>query len=167
MPIRDGPPPRRIALLGSPPLGDTAAVHFETTLKHIHICARSELSHAACHSRLELDSARILDQHPAVAAWVRNFSLGWSLPYHFNGAWRLYEPDFVARLFNGLNVIIECKGIVDDKARATEAWTREQWMPAVEGNPQLPDDLRCWAYEVVFEADHLSGRLDELARVPL
>lgn len=73
----------------------------------------------------------------------------------------------MARLVNGLNVVIECKGIADDKARATEAWAREQWIPAVEGTPQLPDDLRRWAYEMVFEAEHLPGRLDDLAQVSL
>ena len=151
--------------MGTPPLGDTAAVRFETTLRHIHKCARSELSHAACHSRLELDCARILDKHPSVAAWVRNFGLGWSLPYHFDGAWRLYEPDFVARLTNGLNVIVECKGVVDDKALATEAWTLEHWIPAVSGTALLPDDLRRWAYEVITEAAHLPGRLDDLAQL--
>lgn len=153
-----------MALLGSPPLDDTAARRFETTLRHIHECERSELSHAACHSRLELDSARILDRHPAVEAWARNFSLGWSLPYHFDGAWRLYEPDFVARLTNGLNVIVECKGIVDYKALAAEAWTCDHWIPAVEGTPQLPDELRRWTYEMILEADHLPGRLDDLAQ---
>ena len=85
-------PPRQIAVLDRPPLDDTAGVRFETTLRHIYpddstaTAKRSELSHAACHSRLELDTARILDRHPAVAAWVRNFGLDWSLPYHFDGA---------------------------------------------------------------------------------
>ena len=159
------PPPRRIAALGSPPLADSRDVRFETTLRHVLACKHSELSHAACHSRLELRCARILDQHPAVEAWARNFGLGWSLPYHFDGAWRLYEPDFVARLAGGLNVVIECKGVADDKARAAEAWTREHWIPAMAGTPQLPDDLRRWAYEVIFDSDHLPGRLDDLAKV--
>ena len=88
------------------------------------------------------------------------------MPYHFDGAWRDYQPDFIARLTSGLNVIIECKGIADDKARATEDWTRRHWIPAVAGTPQLPDELRRWAYEVVFEADHLPGRLDDCAKVP-
>ncbi len=158
-------PPRRIALLGSPGFDDTADVRFETTLRHVHECKRSELSHAACHSRLELRCARILDNHPAVEAWARNFSLGWSLPYHFDGAWRLYEPDFVARLGNGLNVIIECKGVADDKARAAGAWTIGHWIPAMAGTAQLPEELRRWAYEMVFESEHLPGRLDDLAQV--
>ncbi|MYD35107.1 MAG: hypothetical protein F4W98_14705 [Acidimicrobiales bacterium] len=155
-------PPRQIAVLARPPLDDTAGVRFETTLRHILAAKHSELSHAACHSRLELDAARILDRHPAVAAWARNFGLDWSLPYHFDGAWRRYEPDFVARLANGLNVVIECKGVVDPKALAAERWTRDHWIPAVAGTPDVPHDLRRWAYEVVTDASHLPRRLDDL-----
>ena len=70
----------------------------------------------------------------------------------------------MARLNNGLNVIVECKGVADDKFRATEAWTREHWIPAVAGTHQLPDELRRWAYVAIFEADHLPGRLADLAR---
>ena len=164
-PASETPPPqhRRVALLDSPPLSDTADERFDTTLRHIHEAKRSELSHAACHSRLELRCAKILDAHPAVEAWARNFGLGWSLPYHFDGARRLYEPDFIARLVGGLNVIIECKGLVDDKALATQAWARDHWIPAVEGTPQLPDELRRWAFEMVVESDHLPGRLDDLS----
>ena len=159
----DGARPGRVASLGTPPVDDTTGVRFETTLRHIHECERSEVSHAACHSGLELACARILDKHPRVAAWVRNFGLGWSLPYHFDGAWRRYEPDFVARLTTGLNVIIECKGVVDDKALAVEHWTRNHWIPAVAGTERLPDALRAWAYEVITDADHLPVRLTGLA----
>lgn len=157
------PPPRQIAVLGRPSLGDTAGVRFETTLRHIHTAKRSELSHAACHSRLELDAARILDSHSAVAAWARNFGLDWALQYHFDGAWRRYEPDFVARLANGLNVVIECKGVIDPKALAAERWTREHWIPAVAGTASVPEELRRWAYEVITDAAHLPARLDYLA----
>ena len=156
--------PGRVASLSTPPLDDTSGVRFETTLGHIHECEHSEVSHAACHSGLELACARILDKHLAVAAWVRNFGLGWSLPYHFEGAWRRYEPDFVARLTNGLNVIIECKGIVDDKSLAAEHWTRSHWIPAVAGTERLPEELRSWTYEVITEADHLPARLAGLAK---
>ena len=129
---------------------DTSRVDFETTLEHVHETQRCELSHAACHSKNpELIVARLLDEDPRVERWVRNFQLGWSIPYHMQGAWRRYEPDFVVRLHDGTNLIIECKGIVDDKAEATERWTVDHWIPAVAGTPELPDDLRRWSYQVI------------------
>ncbi|MYD83780.1 MAG: hypothetical protein F4242_10445 [Acidimicrobiales bacterium] len=68
----------------------------------------------------------------------------------------------MARLANGLNVVIECKGVVDPKALAAERWTRDHWIPAVAGTPDVPHDLRRWAYEVVTDASHLPRRLDDL-----
>ena len=129
---------------------DTSRVDYETTLEHIHPTERSELSHAACHSNNpELVVAKLLDQDHRVERWVRNFQLGWSIPYHMEGAWRRYEPDFIVRLKDGTNLIIECKGVMDDKAEATERWTVEHWIPAIAGTTELPDDLRTWSYRIV------------------
>ena len=61
-------------------------------------------------------------------------------------------------------MIIECKGVADDKARAAEAWTRDHWIPAMAGTPQLPSELRRWAYVMVFDSEHLPGCLDDLAQ---
>ena len=148
-------PAQRFARLARPVgLLDTARIDFETTLEHIHETGRCELSHAACHSHNpELIVAGLLDQHPRVERWVRNFQLGWSIPYHMQGAWRRYEPDFVVRLDDGTNLIIECKGRVDDKAEATAQWTLDHWIPSVAGTAELPDGLRRWSYQVIRYGD--------------
>ena len=148
-------PAQRFARLARPVgLLDTGRVDFETTLEHIHETGRCELSHAACHSNNpELIVAGLLDQHPSVERWVRNFQLGWSIPYHMRGGWRRYEPDFVVRLDDGTNLIIECKGRVDDKAEATAQWTLDHWIPSVAGTAELPDDLRRWSYQVIRYGD--------------
>lgn len=143
---------QRIAFLDAPATDDTSAVDFWTTLKHVHTAHNSELSYAACHSNLEREVAHVLDTHQDVDSWARNFQTGWSAPYHFNGSWRRYEPDFVARLANGVNLIIECKGVRDDKAHAAEAYIRDHWIPCVAGTPSLPDALRCWDYLVINDA---------------
>lgn len=120
------------------PVSDTDDVDFETTLEHIHAATNSELSHAACHSRLELLTAEALDAAPRVLRWARNFGLGWTLPYHHEGVWRRYEPDFVATLAAAdgglLNLIVECKGVMDPKAEAAALWTTEHWIPCVAAN---------------------------------
>ena len=148
-------PAHRYARLARPVgLLDTSSVDFVTTLYDIHEARDSELSHAACHSKNpELIVAGLLDRHPRVERWVRNFQLGWSIPYHMKGAWRRYEPDFVARLDDGTNLIIECKGVVDDKAEATAQWTLDHWIPSVAGTDELPDDLRRWSYKVIRYGD--------------
>ena len=135
---------RRTAKLGSPPLGDTEGVRFETTLGHIHETVRSELNLAACHTRLELEIARQLDRHPRVAAWARNFQLGWTIPYRFQGVWRSYTPDFIARLDNGFHLIIEGKGFPDEKWEAKRRFVNEHWIPSAAGTEALDPGLRRW-----------------------
>ena len=143
-------------------VSDTSDIAFETTLDLCPTARRSELSHAACHSRLEVRTTKVLDDHPEVEAWVRNFRLGWIVPYYFQGIWRVYEPDFIARLSNGVNLIVECKGIEDDKARAAAQFVEESWIPCVAGTSSLPADLRNWRYEMIREADHLQGRIHDI-----
>ena len=151
--------PRR-ARLAQPAIFDTARVDFETTLAHIHETRHSELSHAACHSKLELLCAEALDADPRVAAWARNFQLGWSIPYWDETVWRRYEPDFVARLDDGMNLIVECKGAWDDKATAAKHWTEDHWIPCVAGTAELPDGLRRWHYGVIDDDKSVRHQLD-------
>ena len=138
----------------------TADIRFETTLAKIGATRRSELSHAACHSGLELATAKRLDLDRRVARWVRNFQLGWTLPYYLDGAWSRYEPDFVAVLDNGMNLLLECKGVWDGKAKAAAIWTRDHWIPCVAGTGELPDELRRWHYAVIDDPDSVAHQLD-------
>ena len=137
---------------------DTSAVRFETSLKHRYpavasINARcSELNAAACHSRGEAKLASALNLHGRVDAWARNFRLGWRIPYldTRSGAWRYYEPDFVARLRGAEGdtseyLVIEFKGNPDEDAAIKRQEVEEWWIPAVNES----DDPACagnWRY---------------------
>ena len=153
---------RRVAVLDSPPRLDTSDIDFDTTLHHVHPAQRSELSHAACHSNLEKRVAEILDTHKLVEAWARNFQTGWSVPYFFNGSWRRYEPDFIARLADGTNLIVECKGVRDDKAIAAENYVQEHWIPCVAGTAALPDALRRWAFIEIQDANFARHQIEQV-----
>ena len=154
-------PGRLIARLDSPATDDTRYVDFLTTLRHFHEARHSELSAAACHSHLEELCARELDAHDQVDAWARNFQLGWSVPYHFEGAWRRYEPDFVARLVGGGNLIVECKGVHDEKSEVAADCTRQSWIPAVANTTSLPEALRSWHYVIVGDERTIRSTLNE------
>ena len=79
---------------------------FGTTLKKTHrwpsedgrTTLKCELDYSAHHVRLERTVAEILDRSPAVTRWVRNYRLGWMVPYidSTTGVERRYEPDFAA-----------------------------------------------------------------------
>ena len=153
---------RLVAAFGHPTLLDTSGVQFETSLSDRHNAKKSELNVAACHSQFEAACARALDKHPDVVSWARNFRLGWTVPYLWEGTWHRYEPDFVARLFAGredddaVHLIIECKGAPDDHSERKKQSITKRWIPAVQASPQLPMWLRRWSFVELDQTESLS-----------
>ena len=141
---------RIVAVLDDPDHVNTGARGFETTLLRYpeqdgSMTFRSELNAAACHSELERQVANLLDHVEAVDAWVRNFRLGWTIPWHdpVHARWHEYEPDFVARMALERSeaavghLVIEVKGRPDirsdEKARAAHEWCQRLTDGAVAG----------------------------------
>lgn len=151
-----------VAAFGYPMLLNTAGVRFETSLSDRHSTKKSELNIAACHSQFEAACARALDKHPEVVSWARNFRLGWTVPYLWEGAWHRYEPDFVARLFaeredeDAVHLVIECKGVADDLSERKKQFTSDRWIPAVQNSPNLPNWLRRWSFVELNKPESLS-----------
>ena len=159
---------------------DTSAIDFETTLadrypahgdSHRSASERSELNIAACHSHLEAIIAGLLDTELRhVEAWVRNFRLGWDIPYLHDGVWHSYEPDFVARVRNRngdqVHLIVECKGRPDEESATKARYVTDWWIPAVANSPQIPDHLRSWRFLEITDTA-LGYRLlaDEIKRI--
>ena len=141
-----------------PDLRSTHGIQYQTSLNDHYpdsldaFTGHSETNIAACHSGLEVKIARLLDTHPQVTAWARNYGLGWTLPYLYEGAWRRYEPDFVARLFgeretgDAVYLMIEGKGQPDDESDAKQHYVEDYWIPAVRNNDKLDPSLRRWAF---------------------
>ena len=99
---------------------------------------KCELDYSANHSRLERKVAEVLEGSPAVTRWVRNYRLGWLVPYidSTTGVERTYEPDFAAEVSTGDGarlLMIEAKGPVDPRAEDKENAVRSWWLPAVNG----------------------------------
>ena len=159
---------------------DTSAIDFETTLAdrypadnrgHRAESERSELNIAACHSHLEATVAELLDTgFSHVEAWVRNFRLGWDIPYLDDGVWHSYEPDFVIRLRNRdgdpVHLIVECKGRPDDESETKARYVTDWWIPAVANSPQIPERLCRWSFVEITDAEMGYGVLaDAIKRI--
>ena len=140
----------------------TEGVCFKTTLQHAYksvqgngaapdgphtdenpgnFLKKSELNRAACHSSEEAQIARVLDRHPRIEAWVRNFRLDFKIRWfdEAQNSWRDTDPDFVARVKTGdgrqLHLVIEFKGMKKGEAeeRAKKYYMENWWCPAVSG----------------------------------
>ena len=64
----------------------------------------------------------------------------------------------MARLADDTHLIIECKGIPDDKSEATKQYVTEWWIPAVAGTPSLPH--RRWGFVELTRIPIMKARLD-------
>lgn len=69
-----------------------------------------------------------LDRSNKVKTWVKNDHLGFEILYVTGGVVRKYRPDYIVKLKNGKNLILEVKGLekdtqkTKDKKNATEIW---------------------------------------------
>ena len=139
----------------------TEGVRFVTTLQHAYkeikrenttldytdpenapsaFLKKSELNRAACHSGEEATIAKILDCHPNIEAWARNFRLDFKIRWfdETQNRWRDTEPDFVARINTKkddkpVHLVIEFKGMKkgESEEQAKRYYMQNWWCPSV------------------------------------
>jgi type III restriction enzyme len=121
--------------------GSTDYVDFDTT-KNVYVTDEDKcpISHVVADtSSWEQKMASVLEEMPEVISYVKNQSLGFSIPYVLEGDSRQYIPDFIVRIrIPGqeipLNLILEVSGEKrKDKAAKVET-ARNLWVPAVNNH---------------------------------
>ena len=71
-----------------------------------------------------------------VRCYARNDRLEFNLPWELYGNPRVYEPDFIVKLEDGLDVVLEVKGRPDAEADAKHQ-AAKRWISAVNHWGQL------------------------------
>ena len=99
------------------------------TAKHTEYGRKSHINRTVCDSSWEVAAAHILDQNENVAAWVKNDHIGFVVHYVHNGVVRKYLTDFLVKLSNGKNLVIEVKG----KERSTDESKKKAMMAWING----------------------------------
>lgn len=121
--------------------GSTDFVDFDTT-KNVYVTDEDKcpISHVVADtSSWEQKMASVLEEMPEVISYVKNQSLGFSIPYVLEGDSRQYIPDFIVRMKipgqeTPLNLILEVSGEKrKDKAAKVET-ARNLWVPAVNNH---------------------------------
>jgi type III restriction enzyme len=166
---QDGEPPILPVLDSYRPRGTTADVIFTTT-RTVWPTTKSHVSHVVLESNWEKRAAQILEAHPKVACYVRNYKLDFSIPYRFAETNRQYVPDFIVRLARNpadpdsprLNLVLEIKGEEDERDR-TKAAGAERWKDAVN----YAGNFGRWEYEVCRNVDSLRTLIDVVANTQL
>lgn len=98
----------------------------ESTKKsHINLCVFD--------STWEASEAFELDRNENVASWVKNDHLGFEIHYVFNGIVKKYRPDYLIKLVNGENLVLEVKG-EDSQENRTKREFLDEWVKAVNSH---------------------------------
>jgi len=160
-----GKPVRPHGIFSEPPKAMTSDIKFETMVRpDLVLDSPKKCQHncTPCDSSLEIQVAKMLDRSDIVLAWMRNHNkkFGWSIPYYFNNTWGRYYPDFVARLtptstdMLAPHVVIEAKGIDDERSRSKAYYAHDVWAPAL-----LEAGYGRWEYVYITDADRTAQQL--------
>ena len=138
------------------PVRGTRAMSPWYTARPCQPTVRSHVNLATFDSTWEASEAFSLERNDLVQAWVKNDHLGFEIWYVFRGARRRYRPDFLVRLTNGVTLVLETKGRIDDEANAKHEYLAE-WIDAVNAH----GGFGRWAWDVSTSLDDV---VDILAR---
>jgi type III restriction enzyme len=135
--------------------GSTADVDFWTS-KPVREVVKSHLNYVVADTKQwEQAAAYHIDGHARVAAFVKNQSLGFTIPYLHDGQSHDYIPDFVVRLADGVRLILETKGY--DELEQVKAQAAQRWVDAVNADGSFGE----WRYALVHEMAAIPSLLDE------
>ncbi len=125
-------------------IGSTRDVDFDTT-KPVYPTApeKCHISHVVADTgSWEQKMAQALEEMPEVLRYVKNQSLGFTIPYTLNGEEKQYYPDFIvqvesesgASLQTCVNLIVEVTGEARKDKAAKVTTARTLWAPAVNNH---------------------------------
>ena len=147
------------------PVGTSAAVDFFTT-RSCHGTQRSQVNLVVLDTqRWERSACFYLEASDVVKCYVRNDHLGLSIPYQYREVTHSYEPDFIVRLKNGVNVLLETKGYKRQheslKSEAAKRWVAavNNWNRERLGEPEQQGQ---WVFHVCDDPQRLRHELNWL-----
>ncbi|HYZ77277.1 MAG TPA: hypothetical protein VE596_07865 [Gaiellaceae bacterium] len=134
--------------------GSTWDVNYWTS-KPVREVVKSHVNYVVADTKQwEQAAAFRIDSHPGVAAFVKNQSLGFAIPYLHDGQPHDYLPDFIIRLENGVHLILETKGY--DPLEEVKAAAAQRWASAVTADGSFGE----WRYEIVHDIGSVRPAID-------
>jgi type III restriction enzyme len=128
------------------PIGSTSRMRSWLTTKPCQATVRSQISHVVYDSAWEKVVADLCEKVPQVVAWAKNDHLDFVIRYLWRGSSRNFVPDYLIRLNNGKTLVLEVKGIDDERNRMKRA-AMAVWIRTVNEQGGFGQ----WCFDVVFE----------------
>ncbi|MEZ6142945.1 MAG: DEAD/DEAH box helicase family protein [Zavarzinella sp.] len=119
--------------------GSTAHVRFSTSRDSLWQpdSRKCHLNWIVLESDWEAELCRIVELHPRVLSYVKNYNLGFEVPYQYGSVTKNYRPDFIVHLDDGrgqsdpLQLIVEIKGFRGEDAKDKKLTMENYWIPGV------------------------------------
>lgn len=155
----EGEPPLLPQLNKYKPIGSTELVNFNTK-KPVTETIRSHVNLVVADTRQwEQSAAFMLEIDKNVISYVKNDHLEFTIPYEFEGEPHHYEPDYIVKLYNGINLILEIKGFEDLIVKAKHQGARK-WISAVNNWGKLGK----WQFIVCKDVPNLRNQIKEIMK---
>ncbi|MDA8299378.1 MAG: type III restriction endonuclease subunit R, partial [Deltaproteobacteria bacterium] len=122
------------------------------TSKPCEYTIKSHINFCVYDSTWEATESYMLDKSKYVDAWVKNDHLGFEILYNYHGVIRKYWPDFIVKLSNGVQLILEIKGKDDDRNKVKREFLNE-WVQAIN----VHGGFGKWAWAVSMHPSDLEG----------
>jgi len=119
---------------------------------------KSHINFCVYDSTWEATEAYELDRAREVEAWVKNDHLGFEILYIWQGVVKKYRPDFLIRLVNGVNLVVEVKG-QDTQENRSKRQFLDEWVKAVNEH----GGFGLWKADVVLNPKEVRGILKKHA----
>lgn len=122
-------------------------------------CERFEKTHTnlvVCDSSWEYLEAKTINESTHVKSFIKNDHLNFVVFYNFQGVVRRFFPDFICKLNNGKNLIIETKGQDSEQNKTKRAYL-DEWCKAINQHGGFGH----WVWEVSFDPNDLQSLINK------
>ncbi|MBP5543647.1 MAG: DEAD/DEAH box helicase family protein [Kiritimatiellae bacterium] len=147
------------------PTGSTSRVNFRISRNSRTLFetdeTRSHVNYAVCDSSWEAIFCSVVETHPRTLCYVKNFNLGFEVPYVLGTESKMYLPDFIVLVDDGkgkddpLHLVVEVKGYRYLDADIKKQTMQDMWIPGVNAEKSFGR----WAFVELNEKDFLMDGL--------
>ncbi len=127
------------------PIKSTEKMITWYTSRPCELTNKSHISHVVFDSRWEESESYELENNDAIVSWAKNDHLGFVISYLYKGVVHSFYPDFLIKMSNGKMLVLEVKGMDDEKNR-TKRIALKEWVDAVNSDGRFGK----WESDVSF-----------------
>lgn len=119
------------------------------------VTSHSQISHCVFDSSWEATESYVLEKNKHVKAWAKNDHLGFEIIYIYDGVPRKYIPDFLIRLDNGKQLVLETKG-QDSLQNKAKRKALKEWVDTVNSTGEFGE----WCCDISFNVADVDGIIE-------